>query len=145
MKSTTPFLLFLFFMLPVGSMPAPNWVLVLFVIVFLFLSLAFWRHSVVITSEYIQAGFPVYHVRIPWEDICSVEKVENIPAYAGCGIRLLKHNGSFIRAFNIPRMEKLLLDVKSRKDSSLLISVKNSERIISYIREKGEISRKNCK
>ncbi len=157
----TPFLLFLFIMLsvaivfivllivqifmgPVGSRPAPNWVLVLFVVVFLFLSIAFWRYSVMLTSDYLKVGFPLYHVRIPWEDICSAEKAKKIPAYVGYGIRLIKYNGSWIRAFNMPRMEKLLLEVRGRKYFLLLISVKNSERVISYIRQKGEISRKNC-
>ncbi len=157
----TPFFLFLFIMLsmaiifivllivqifigPVGSRPAPNWIFIVFISIFLFLSIAFWRYSVVLTSEYIQVGFPLYHVRISWEDICSVKKAENIPAYAGYGIILIKYNGSWIRAFNMPQMEKLLLDVKGRKYSRLLISVKNSERVISYIRQKGERSRKNC-
>ncbi len=157
----TPFILFLLSMIsvailfaillilqivfgPLGSRPAPDWAFIPFIALFLFLALAFWRYSVVLTSEYICVGFPIYSVKISWRDICSAEKAKNIPVYAGYGIRLIKYNGAWIRAFNMPRMEKIILEVKGRKYSRLLISVKNPDLIISYIRQKAEISGKNC-
>ncbi len=127
---------------PVGSKPAPDWVLLLFIALFSLLTLAFWRYSVLVTPEFIYVGFPAYHVTIRWSDVCSIERVKDLPRYAGYGVRTFRYRGKWVKAFNIPEMERLLLEMHGGKD--LIISVMDADPILVYARQRMEIVGKNC-
>ncbi len=123
---------------PVGTKPPPNWFFAIFIAIFSALTLAFWKYEVVLSAEGIKVGFPAYKVKIPWCKVRAASKVPSISPYAGFGIRLIKYNGEWVKTFNMPKMEKIMLVVSGKKYKKLIISVRDSSTALEYIYMKKE-------
>ena len=115
---------------PIGTKPAPNWVFAIFIAIFSLLTLAFWKYDVVLCAEGIKVGFPAYKIKIPWCKVRTASKVPSISPYAGFGIRLIKYNGEWVKNFNMPKLEKILLVVSGKKYKKLIISLRDARAVL---------------
>jgi uncharacterized protein YhhL (DUF1145 family) len=126
-------LLFQVFNGPVGDNPAPNWILLLLILIFTVLTLLYWGYKVRITPEFLWVVFPVDRVKIPWGQIISAKKLDKLSPLAGYGVRLVKYKGEWVKAFNMPRSEKIILQIRGRKYRHIIISVKNADDVLNHI------------
>ncbi len=127
---------------PLGTKPAPNWFLALMLFIFILLDYGFLVYRVIITTEVLIAGFPLYSVKIPWEKVADVEEMKgSVWKYGGYGIRIGKMNGKSVMLIVIPRISRILLKMHGWKRDYLVVSIGDKDTAINYIRQEIEIHR----
>ncbi len=128
---------------PVGSNPTPVWLHIILITIFLFFGLSFSSYILIIYSDFLAVGFPVYKVKIPWEKIEGVE-IENksLWKYGGYGIRITKINEKKALIVAIPRTKILKLKMNGGKWGYVLISTNNPDTTMGYIKQETELHKK---
>ncbi|AGB04752.1 hypothetical protein AciM339_0877 [Aciduliprofundum sp. MAR08-339] len=133
-------LLYQIFVAPIGSKPAPNWFFLLMIIIFLIFELGFHSYYLIITSDQLIVGFPMYKKYIPWNKIKDAKiDTKNAWRYGGYGIRVVSKKGKKTLVIIIPGTKKLTLKLKDLKWDSIVVSVKNVDNALNYIRQEIEI------
>ena len=136
-------LLFQVFIGPLGSKPAPSWFYLIMASIFLFFALAFSQYRLEIRSDFISAGFQIYRIKVPWDNIDGAEIFEgNLWKYGGYGIRVMKINGKKALAVAIPRTEIVRITLRKGKWDYLLLSTRNAEEVINHITQRTELHKK---
>ena len=129
---------------PVGTRPAPQWFNLTLVILSFALSYLFSSYKLVITEGSLIAGYPAYHINIPWKNIVSAEEEKrSMWRYGGYGIRTGKIKGEKALVLSLPRMKYIRLELRNLKWGYIIISTKNIESALNYIRQEIEIYGKN--
>ena len=114
--------------------------LVLLAAIFISILLMFYRYSLVITSDGIMVGFPVWKAKIRWSDVANVEGIDlKFPQVGGYGIRVTRHRGKRMLVVNIPRKKYVLLEMKRGKYPYVAFSTENPEVVMGYIAQEIEI------
>ncbi len=125
---------------PLGTNPAPNWFLALMLFIFILLGYGFSVYRVIITTQTLIAGFPLYSVKIPWEKVESVEEMkDSVWKYGGYGIRIGKMNGKPVLLVVIPYVSRIILKMHGWKRDYLVISVRDKDAAMNYIGQEIEI------
>ena len=125
---------------PLGSKPAPQWFILTLTILFFALSYLFSSYKLAITENSLIAGYPVYHIHIPWENIVSAEEEKgNMWRYGGYGIRIGKIKGEKVFLLSLPRMKYIRLKLRNSKWGYVIVSTKNIDSVLNYIRQEIEI------
>lgn len=133
-------LLYQIFVAPIGTKPAPNSFLIIMLLVFMFFFFGFYQYRLILTGDMLVAGFPVYSFKMPWENIETVEPMkESMWKYGGYGIRVGKMNGKNVLLIVIPGAKHLKLTLRSGKWGYMVVSTKNVDTAINYIRQEIEI------
>lgn len=136
-------LLFLFFIIyqafigPLGNNPAPNWALAIMFLIFLFLTVNFLRLTIQITPQHLVAGYGIFKHKISWDNVESVypDKSPVLTNYGGWGIRFGKVGGKWRLVYNIPESDRIVMSLKDGKFREFVFSTKNSQEVITLIKE----------
>jgi uncharacterized membrane protein YdcZ (DUF606 family) len=117
-----------------GNHPAPWWVYFVLSAFFFFLAAGFSSFAVRCTSTMIVAGYPVYRVKIPCENVIDA-RVEDIGLrkLGGYGIRLFRYDGK--KALAVVRSSKgiVLLTLRDFRYPYVAISVRAPDIFIGHI------------
>ncbi len=125
---------------PVGTNPAPQWLILTLIVIFSVLCCLFRSYKLAITENFLIAGYPAYHIHLPWENIVSAEEEKrSMWRYGGYGIRTGKIEGKKVLVLSLPRMKYIRLKLRNSKWRYVIISTKNIESILNYIRQEIEI------
>ncbi|EDY35379.1 hypothetical protein ABOONEI_2827 [Aciduliprofundum boonei T469] len=129
---------------PLGSKPAPQWFILTLTILFFILSYLFGSYKFVITDSSLIAGYPAYRIHLPWKSVVSVEEEKgSMWKYGGYGIRIGKIKGEKVLVLSLPRTKYIRLKLKNSKWIYAIISTKDIESALNYIRQEIEIYRKD--
>jgi len=129
---------------PLGTKPAPQWFILTLVIIFLALSYLFSSYKLVITENSLFAGYPAYHLKIPWKNIVSAEEEKgSMWRYGGYGVRIGKIDGEKVLVLSIPRTKYIRLKLRNSKWGYVIASMKDIESVLNHIRQEIEIYGKN--
>lgn len=121
---------------PLGEYPAPTWVLIVLVIIFLFLTFNFRAMTIELTPEFLSTGFGVVKHRIPWEDIeRSWEDESPVWTYGGWGIRFEKSHGKRRLAYTVPQTPRVALSLKRGRFQEFIFSTRKPGELIGLINE----------
>ena len=125
---------------PVGTNPAPQWLILTLIIIFILLCCLFRSYNLVITENSLIAGYPVYHIHLLWKNIVSAEEEKrSMLRYGGYGIRTGKIKGEKALVLSLPRMKYIRLKLRNSKWGYVIVSTKNIESALNYIRQEIEI------
>ena len=124
----------------VGNNPAPEWFYLIMILLFLILELGFSSYNLIITTDMLVVGFPIYSKKIPWSKIVGVEESSEAAwKYGGFGIRITIIEGKKALAIIIPGKKRLKLKLNDPKLGFLIVSPKNLDTVMNYIRQEIEI------
>ncbi len=114
--------------------------LILLAAIFISILLMFYRYSLIITSDGIMVGFPVWKAKIRWSDVANVETCDlKFIQVGGYGIRVTMHGGKRMLVINIHRKKYVLLEMKRGKYPYVAFSTENPEVVKGYISQEIEI------
>jgi hypothetical protein len=138
-------LIFLFLILyqvfigPLGNNPAPNWVLTIIFLVFLFLSFNFIRLVIQITPQFIIVGYGIFKHKIALENIEDINRDKSLfIKYGGWGIRFGRSEGKRYMAYTIPEASNVALLIKKGRFRKFIFSTKNPDELINIINQIAE-------
>lgn len=124
---------------PLGNNPAPNWLLAIIFLFFIFLALNFLILVVKITSEFLIVGYGIFKHKINWKDVENVYRDKaSVVKYGGWGIRFGKVEGIWRLVYNIPESDRIVLKLKKGNFREFVFSTKNSENVLKLIKEQIE-------
>lgn len=125
----------------VGNNP-PEWFYLIMTLLFLILELGFSSYNLIITTDMLVVGFPIYYKKIPWSKIIEVEESSEASwKYGGFGIRVTRIEGKAALAIIIPGEKRLKLKLDDPKLCFLIVSSKNLDEALNYIHQEIEIWR----
>ncbi len=135
-------LLYQIYIAPVGSRPAPSWFYFILILVFAVFEIGFSNYNLILTSEVLIAGFPLYKKRVSWERVIGAEQDRTSPwRFGGYGIRIAGKNTKRVLAFMVPGTARIKLRLKDSKWSYMVISTKNPDGVLNHIRLKIKVKK----
>ena len=121
---------------PLGNNPAPNWVLTIIFLVFLFLSYNFIRLINQITPEFLIISYGIIKHKIALDTIEDIKLNESsFLKYGGWGIRFGRSEGKRYLAYTIPGASNLTLQLNKGRFRKVIFSTKNPDKLINIINE----------
>lgn len=130
------FILYQFFIGPLGNNPAPNWVLIIMFLIFMFLALNFISLVIQVTPEFIIVGYGIFKHRIALDDIEDIySDKSSFVNYGGWGIRLGRVKGRWRLVYNIPKASQVVLSMKKGIFKEFVFSTENPDELMSIIHE----------
>ena len=118
---------------PVGSNPAPDWVLGLLIVLFALLTINFRHIEIKLTDEYIKVSYGIFSTRLNWEDVIDCEQDEKNHFY-GWGIRFGRYKKQWVQVYNVIGGPRLVFLTGSSK--GLIVSTKHPQEIINIAKGK---------
>lgn len=115
---------------PVGSVPAPDWFLILMIFLFLAVGLNFSTLTVTIDYENITVGYGLIKNRIPRSIIekCYIDETSSV-LYGGWGIRIGRIKGNWRLIYNTVGTRRVVLGLRNRWYKEFVFSTQNPEEI----------------
>ena len=119
-----------------GNNPAPNWVLTIIFLVFLFLSFNFIRLIIQITPQFIIISYGLIKHKIALDNIEDIKEDESsFIRYGGWGIRFGRSEGKRYMTYTIPGASNVTLLLKKGRFGKFIFSTKNPDKLINIINE----------
>lgn len=121
---------------PVGSNPAPTWILLILSLFFLGITMVFSRLVIRITPASVTVGYGIFKHTIPWDNIenCFLDESSAVK-YGGSGIRIAKIGGKLRLVYSVIGGPRVVLSLKEGKYQELAFSTKNPEEVTRIIKE----------
>ncbi len=133
-------ILYQVFIGPLGNNPAPNWILTIIFLVFLFLSYNFIRLIIQITPQYLVISYGIIKHKIALDTIEDIKLNESsFIRYGGWGIHFGRSEGKRYIAYTIPGVSNLTLQLNKGRFRKVIFSTKNPDKLINIINEQTEI------
>ena len=120
---------------PIGTKPAPNWLLIIIVVFSAAVTVNFSYFTISVSDEGVQAAYGVFKKRLPWNSITSCE-LDDEKSFYGYGIRYGKYKDSWVWIFNIIGGPRVAVLSSGDKPRGLIFSTKNPDEVIRIIRER---------
>lgn len=115
---------------PIGSDPAPNWFLVLFIVFFLLTTINFSHIRIKLTDEYIKVNYGLFGTRLNWLDIVDCEADEENHFY-GWGIRFGKYKKEWLWVYNVIGGPRIVFLTGKKKPKGLIVSTNNPQEFLT--------------
>ncbi len=129
-------ILYQIFIGPLGNNPAPNWILAIIFLAFLFLSINFIKLVIQITPQFIILGYGIFKHKIAFENIEDIGKDKSLLIkYGGWGIRFGRSQGERYMAYIIPGADNIALLMKKGRFRKFIFSTKNADELINIIND----------
>lgn len=130
-------LLYQIYVGPFGSRPAPNWFLLVMVVIFSAIAVNFSRLNIAINSRAVIVGYGVLKHTIPWDKIEGgyVDKTSAV-MYRGFGIRISKVKGKWRLVYNVIGRPRVVLQLNQGWYREFVFSTQNPEVILDIINNK---------
>ncbi len=114
---------------PLGSRPAPNWILGILTLLFLLAAINFRKITLVLTDSGMKVNYGVFGASLRWEDITHCGKDEKNYFYGGWGIRLGRYEGHWVTVYNVIGGSRVVFLTGKNKPKGLIVSTLNPEEI----------------
>ena len=123
---------------PVGTRPAPEWILLLVALLLLAVTVNFSTLTIRLTMGGISVGYGIVRHHIPWSNVvdCYQDKASTV-WYGGFGIRLGLVNGKWRLVYNTIGHPRVVIRKRQGKVREFVFSTRNPEGLIRAIREQG--------
>ncbi len=121
---------------PMGTRPAPDWVLVTAVLLLLAVTVNFATLTIRLTPGGIYVGYGIIRHYIPWSNVvdCYQDKASTV-WYGGFGIRLGLVNGKWRLVYNTIGDPRVVIHKRQGKVQEFVFSTRNPEGVIRAVRE----------
>ena len=121
---------------PVGSNPAPTWILLILSLLFLGITMIFSRLVIKITPGSVTVGYGIFKHTIPWDNIenCFLDESSAVK-YGGSGIRIAKIEGKLRLVYSVIGGPRVVLSLKEGRYQELAFSTRNPGEITRIIKE----------
>ena len=121
---------------PVGTDPAPNWLFVGLILLFLVLGVNFATLIIRVTIQGITVGYGIIRHHIPWGHIvsCRLDQASAV-RYGGWGIRTAWVGGKRRLVYNILGAPRVVVEKRLGKYHEFVFSTKNPEGVMKAINE----------
>lgn len=122
---------------PVGTHPAPDWVLVPLTLFLLAVTLNFAALTIRLTTGGISVGYGIIRLSIPWSNVadCYQDKASTV-WYGGFGIRLGLVNGKWRLVYNTIGNPRVVIRKRQGKVQEFVFSTRNSDEVMRTIKER---------
>ncbi len=129
-------ILYQVFIGPLENNSAPNWVLTIIFLVFLFLSYNFIRLVNQITPEFLIISYGIIKHKIPLGNIEEIKLYESsFLRYGGWGLHFGRSEGKRYIAYTIPGASNLTLQLNKGRFRKIIFSTKYPNKLIDIINE----------
>ncbi len=129
-------ILYQIFIGPLGNNPAPNWVLTIIFLIFLFLSYNFISLVNQITPQYLIISYGIIKQKIPLDNIEDIKLNESsFLRYGGWGIHFGRSEGKRYIAYTKPGASNLTLQLNKLRYRKIIYSTKYPNKLIDIINE----------
>ena len=115
---------------PLGTKPAPNFILILMVVFFILLTWNFSFLTVELNDSGVSVKYGIFQLMRKWEDLDGCEADEQNRFY-GWGIRFGKYKDRWIWVYNVIGGDQVVFLSKSGRKRSFMISTKKAGEILS--------------
>jgi hypothetical protein len=121
---------------PVGTRPAPDWVLVAIALLLLAVTVNFATLTIKLTTGGISVGYGIIRHNIPWGNVagCYQDKASTV-WYGGFGIRLGLVNGKWRLVYNTIGNPRVVIRKRQGKVQEFVFSTRNPDEVIGAVRE----------
>ena len=121
---------------PVGTDPAPNWLLIALVLVFLAIGANFATLSVRVDLYGVTAGYGIIRHNVSWGNIagCHLDGASAV-RYGGWGIRTGWVDGKKRLVYNIIGTPRVVVEKRQGKYDEFVFSTRHPEAVIKAINE----------
>ncbi len=120
---------------PLGSKPAPTWVLALMTGLFSLPMINFAFLTLTLTTEGVTVGYGVIRTTLRWDQINAVGR-DTEDGFYGWGIRFGKYRGLWVWVYNTIGGERVAFVTGVRKPRGLLVTTADPERVVALARER---------
>jgi hypothetical protein len=121
---------------PLGTRPAPNWLLLGMLIFFLAVGINFATLTIRVNMQGITVGYGLIRHHIPWSNIagCRLDKA-SAARYGGWGIRLGWADGKKRLVYNILGGPRVVVEKRQGRYTEFVFSTRNPEGVMKAINE----------
>ena len=119
---------------PLGSKPAPTWLLALFTGVFFLPMLNFAFLTLTLTSEGVRVAYGVFSSFRRWDQLTAVEPDAEAGFY-GWGIRFGKYRDQWVWVYNTIGGDRVAFVTGASKPRGLLVTCADPARVAALARE----------
>jgi len=120
---------------PLGSRPAPDWLLAAIAVFSVATTINFSRLSVGLSEEGVTVRYGIFHASRAWSDVVSCEEDDERRFY-GWGIRFGPYKKRWIWIYNVIGGPRVVFLTSGAKPRGLMISVKNPAEVLRVARER---------
>ena len=120
---------------PLGSKPAPTWLLALLTGVFLLPMLNFAFLTLTLTNEGVRVAYGVFSSFRRWDQLTAVER-DAEDGFFGWGIRFGKYRGQWIWVYNTIGGERVAFVTGAARPRGLLVTTGDPDRVVAVARER---------
>jgi len=115
---------------PLGTDPAPEWFLILMILLFTAFGINFSTLTITIDYENITVGYGLIKNKIPRSDIinCYIDKTSAV-LYGGWGIRIGRVKGNWRLIYNTVGVPRVVIGLRNRWYKEFVFSTQNSEEV----------------
>jgi len=122
---------------PVGTHPAPDWILLAVALLLLVITVNFAILTVKITLHGISVSYGFIRHSVPWANVAGCYEDEASTArYGGFGIRLGLVNGKWRLVYNTVGDPRVVIQKRQARIREFVFSTRNPERVIRAVRER---------
>lgn len=114
---------------PVGTKPAPTWVLIAFTLLFFLVTLNFLYLKIVLDEKGIRVSYGIFSSFRKWEDVDSCE-LDDKNYFYGWGVRFGRYKKQWIWIYNVIGGPRIFFIMKGKKPRGLMVSSKKPEEIL---------------
>jgi len=120
---------------PLGSKPAPTWLLAVFTGVFLLPMLNFAFLTLTLTTAGVRVAYGVFSSFRRWDQLTAVER-DAEEGFYGWGIRFGKYRGQWVWVYNTIGGDRVAFVTTGAKPRGLLVTTADPERVVALARER---------
>jgi hypothetical protein len=120
---------------PLGSKPAPTWLLALLTGLFLLPAANFAFLSLRLTPEGVTVAYGLIRSFRRWEDLNACE-LDTFDAFYGWGVRFGKYREQWVWIYNTIGGGRVAFLTKSPKPRGLIVSTANPEKVVGIARDR---------
>ncbi len=122
---------------PVGTRPAPDWILLAVALLLLVITVNFATLTIKVTAHGISVGYGIIRHNIPWGNVadCYQDKTSAV-WYGGFGIRLGLVNRKWRLVYNTIGDPRVVIRKREGRIQEFVFSTRNPEGVIRAIRER---------
>jgi hypothetical protein len=122
---------------PIGTRPAPNWVLLTMFLLFLAITVNFATLTIKVTPQHISVGYGIIKHVMAWENVADCyPDMASIVRYGGWGIRLGRVGGRWRLVYNVVGGPRVVLLLKEGKFKEFVFSTRDAEEVARVIKQR---------
>ncbi len=122
---------------PVGTRPAPDWILLAIALLLLAVMVNFATLTIRLTQSGISVGYGIIRHNIPWSNVsdCYQDKASAV-WYGGFGVRLGLVNGKWRLVYNTIGNPRVVIRKRQGQVQEFVFSTNNPDEVMRRIKER---------